>query len=115
VNGACADVPSVIIVSACYSGVFIPALATDSRMIFTAARPDRPSFGCGADFTYTYFDQCVLEMFPNAQTFPELATEVQACVAAREELEGAAPPSEPQLYVGGRAASLLEFYTLDPG
>ncbi|MGY9105044.1 MAG: C13 family peptidase [Alphaproteobacteria bacterium] len=115
VNGVCADVPSVIIVSACYSGVFIPALATDSRMILTAARPDRPSFGCGADFTYTYFDQCVLEMFPNAQTFPELATEVQSCVAAREEVEGAAPPSEPQLYVGGRAASLLEFYTLDPG
>ncbi len=115
VNETCADLPTVVIMSACYSGVFIPALAADSRMVFTAARPDRASFGCGADLTYTYFDQCVLEMFPGAQTFPELATDVQTCVAAREELEGAAPPSEPQLYVGGRAASLLQYYTLDPG
>lgn len=115
VNSACTDVPSVIIISACYSGVFIPALATDSRMIFTAARSDRPSFGCGADLTYTFFDQCVLEMFPDSQTFLALASEVQSCVAEREELEGAEPPSEPQLYVGGRAARLLEFYTLDPG
>ena len=115
VNGACADLPTVVIVSACYSGVFIPALATDSRMIFTAARPDRPSFGCGADLTYTFFDQCVLEEFPESQTFPELASEVQACVALREEMEGAEPPSEPQLFVGGRASSLLQYYTLDPG
>jgi hypothetical protein len=115
INGTCHDLPTVIVLSACYSGVFIPALAADNRMIFTAARPDRASFGCGVDLTYTFFDQCVLESFPGSRTFPALATEVQACVAAREEVEGAAPPSEPQLYIGGRAASLLEFYTLDPG
>ncbi len=115
VNGACHDLPTVIIMSACYSGVFVPALAADNRMILTAARPDRASFGRGVDYTYTFFDQCVLESFPTSRTFPELATAVQACVAAREEVEGATPPSEPQLYVGARAASLLEFYTLDPG
>jgi len=115
VNSACGDVPTVVIVSACYSGVFIPALAADGRMIFTAARPDRPSFGCGADLTYTFFDQCVLESFPESQTFPELASDVQTCVALREEAEGAEPPSEPQLFVGGRASNLLQYYTLDPG
>jgi len=115
VNSTCGEVPTVIVLSACYSGVFIPALASDSRMIFTAARPDRPSFGCGVDLTYTYFDQCFLESFPNAETFPELATVVQQCVAARELEEGVEYPSEPQLYVGGRAAGLLRYYTLDPG
>jgi hypothetical protein len=115
VNEMCGDNLSVIIISACYSGVFIPALAADNRMIFTAARHDRSSFGCSADLTYTFFDQCVLEALPQSETFPAMANEVMACVRAREELEGMTPPSEPQLYVGGRAAQLLEFYTLDPG
>jgi len=115
VNEMCGDNLSVIMISACYSGVFIPALAADNRMIFTAARHDRSSFGCGADLAYTFFDQCVLESLPRSNTFPILATEVMACVRAREELEGMTPPSEPQLYIGGRAAQLLEFYTLDPG
>lgn len=114
-NANCGDAPSVIVLSACYSGVFIPFLASDNRMIFTAARPDRPSFGCGVDYMYTFFDQCFLESFPNAETFPELAVVVTECVAQREIDEGVEYPSEPQLYVGGRAASLLQFYTLDPG
>ena len=112
VNDCCSDRPTVVIVSACYSGVFIPALADDNRMIMTAARPDRTSFGCSEDLHYTFFDQCVLESMPNSQNFPEMAKKTQDCVAAREQKEGVSPPSEPQVFIGDGIARLLSAYPL---
>ena len=53
VDNSCGVRPTVVIISACYSGIFVPALAADNRMIMTASRPDRPSFGCGQEFEYT--------------------------------------------------------------
>ena len=37
-----------------------PPMARPNRIVLTAARADRPSFGCGADETYTFFDECLL-------------------------------------------------------
>jgi len=45
----------VVVISACYSGGFIDALKDDSTMIITAARADRPSFGCGTTAEITDF------------------------------------------------------------
>ena len=78
-------------------------------MVFTAARPDRTSFGCGADLKYTYFDQCFLEAFPGSGDFPGLAALTNQCVTLREHKEGATPPSEPQLSVGDKVASVLRW------
>lgn len=50
----------VIVVNACYSGAFIPALRDDSTMVMTSARADRTSFGCGADSELTYFGKAFL-------------------------------------------------------
>ena len=110
VNDACADRMTVVVVSACFSGVFIPALQTENRMILTAARPDRTSFGCGEANMYTFFDQCVLESIPQSRDFPVLATKVQDCVAQREVAEGATPPSEPQVSIGYNIAQSLSAY-----
>lgn len=106
INNACGDRPTVVIVSACYSGVFIPALAAPNRFVFTAARPDRTSFGCGESDKYTFFDTCVMQDLRKSGDFPDLAHEVQACVAAREKKEGVYP-SEPQLAIGASAAKDL--------
>ena len=102
----------MVIVSACFSGVFVPALAGANRMVLTAARPDRSSFGCGEADKYPYFDQCVLESLPHSADFATLGRTVQACVAARETKEGMKPPSEPQLYIGGGLKPLLPLYSL---
>ena len=110
VNTTCGKRPTVVIISACFSGAFVPALAGPNRMIFTAARPDRSSFGCGEADRYPYFDQCVLESMPGAGDFAGLATTVNACVARRETKEGMKPPSEPQLYIGPQLRPLLPFY-----
>jgi hypothetical protein len=107
IDAACSDRLTVAVVSACYSGVFLPALRSDNRMILTAARPDRTSFGCGEANTYTFFDQCVLETLPNARDFPNLGIKVQECVAKREQEEHATPPSEPQIAIGANIASVL--------
>ena len=37
----------VVVISACYSGVFIPRLANPDVLVITAADADHPSFGCG--------------------------------------------------------------------
>lgn len=106
-DNTCSDRPTVVIISACFSGVFVPALEAPNRMILTAARPDRTSFGCGQSYRYTFFDQCVLETLPASADFPDLGRGVQACVAAREKREHMAPPSEPQLWVGPSAIASL--------
>jgi hypothetical protein len=111
VNDACADRMTVVVVSACFSGVFVPALRTENRMILTAARPDRTSFGCGEANVYTFFDQCFLESIPQSRDFPALASKVQGCVAQREIAEGAMPPSEPQVSIGYNVAQSLSAYS----
>jgi Peptidase C13 family len=115
VDSTCGKRPTVVIVSACFSGVFVPALAGTNRMVLTAARPDRTSFGCGETDKYPYFDQCVLETLPKVANFAALGTGVQACVAAREIKEGMKPPSEPQLYVGAALRPMLPLYSLASG
>ncbi|MCZ8087117.1 MAG: C13 family peptidase [Brevundimonas sp.] len=97
---ACGERPTVAVVSACYSGVFLGALAAPNRMVLTAARPDRNSFGCGEDQVYPFFDGCLIESLPMAQDLLDLARLTRTCVVRREAEEGAMPPSEPQLRVG---------------
>jgi peptidase C13-like protein len=107
VGGSCGNKPTVVILSACYSGVFVPALAAPNRMVMTAARPDRTSFGCGQDSKYPYFDTCVLSTIHKVHSFPELADKVQDCVAKAEADTGMSPPSEPQIFIGKDIVSKL--------
>jgi hypothetical protein len=100
VGNSCSGRPTVVIVAACFSGVFVPALAGPGRFVMTAARPDRASFGCGQADHYTYFDQCFLESIGGSHDFPGLADAVKSCVAVREVEDNVAPPSQPQVYAG---------------
>jgi hypothetical protein len=107
VSNACGDRPTVVIVSACFSGVFVPELAAPTRMIMTAARPDRTSFGCGEMFRYTFFDDCMVQSLPGAGDFPDLAKNVSACVAAKEKAQKLQYPSQPQVSIGAQVATSL--------
>ena len=100
IDEACGERRAVVVVAACFSGVFIPPLSGRNRMVLTAARPDRASFGCGEEDRYTFFDTCMLQQLPLAKNFAVLGPAVQACVAKRERDLGAEPPSEPQLWIG---------------
>jgi hypothetical protein len=109
---ACGQRPTIVVLSACFSGVFLPAIAAPNRMVLTAARADRSSFGCGASDRYPYFDDCFLHVFPTTHDFAALGPAVQACVARRERETGMSPPSEPQLSIGAALRPLLPLYTL---
>jgi hypothetical protein len=112
VDEACGDRPTVVIISACFSGVFVPPLSRPDREVLTAARPDRTSFGCGQSDKYPYFDACMVQTLPKAKDFLTLGREVQACVAEREKATGMTPPSEPQMFVGSELRPLIPFYPL---
>ena len=47
----------VIVVSACYSGVFGELLADPQTLVISAADSWHPSFGCGVDDEWTYFGE----------------------------------------------------------
>ena len=100
INQWCGERPTVVIVSACYSGVFAPALQAANRLVITAARPDRSSFGCSTSAQYPYFDGCILESLGFADDFVHLANLARRCVAGRELRERLWPPSEPQAVIG---------------
>jgi hypothetical protein len=106
----CGTRPTVVVISACFSGVFVPTLAGPNRMIMTAARPDRTSFGCGEADRYTFFDACVLQSLPHVHDFMALPGAVRACVSEREQVIGALP-SEPQTMIGGALRPMLPLYT----
>ena len=110
INDACPARPSVVVISACFSGVFVAPLQKNDRMILTAARSDRTSFGCSEDDKYPYFDDCFLSSARAAHDFPALGRAVQACVARKERDTGSKPPSEPQLWIGADLRPLLPLY-----
>jgi hypothetical protein len=110
VDDACGARPTVVILSACYSGVFLPAVSDANRVVLTAARPDRSSFGCSESDKYPYFDDCILSSFPHVGDFGALGQAARVCVSNREAAEHLAPASEPQMSLGAAIRPLLPFY-----
>jgi len=45
----------IVIVSACYSGIFLKPLANENTIVLTAADDKHPSFGCSNEREWTYF------------------------------------------------------------
>ena len=50
----------VLMLSACYSGVFIPVLASSDTAILTASAANRTSFGCEPDNDWTFFGDALI-------------------------------------------------------
>jgi hypothetical protein len=110
VTDSCGARPTVVVISACFSGQFVEPLSAPNRMVLTAARPDRTSFGCGQEDHYTFFDDCVLASMPGAHDFADLARATQACVARKEAGLYVSEPSEPQLDIGPVLRTTLPLY-----
>lgn len=94
----CAAVPTVVVVSSCYSGSFTEMQAPN-RVILSAARADRPSFGCQVGRTYTVFDGCFLAALPRAADWQGVFQRSRACVRWQERRLGVLP-SRPQAFFG---------------
>src|SRR5215470_17293242 len=102
----CAAVPTVVVVSACYSGGFATGkMAKPNRIVLTAARNDRPSFGCQVHRVYNFFDECLLGALPKSATWRAVFDGSKECVRHMEHALGERP-SEPQAYFGAAVANL---------
>jgi len=98
----------IVVVSACYSGGFIPALRDSHTMVITAARSDRTSFGCGSDSQVTWFGKAFLTEALNQTTdFHDAYLRARATIAGWEKRDGDSP-SEPQYWAGTEIGQKLD-------
>ncbi|HET7756754.1 MAG TPA: C13 family peptidase [Steroidobacteraceae bacterium] len=90
----------LVILSACYSGVFLDALKSDTTAIVTAADATHSSFGCTEGRDLTWFGEAFLrDALPGAPSLEEAFDKAARLIARREDAEHAVH-SNPQLYVG---------------
>lgn len=90
----------LLIVSACYSGVFVPTLSGPQTMIVSAASSDRSSFGCVAENDWTYFgDALINRALRKPQPLDAALSEAIGLIAGWEQQENL-KPSLPQQSMG---------------
>ena len=105
-DAQCGARPTVVVVSACHAGIFIgKASKGDHRIWLTAARDDRVSFGCGAEFELTYFDECLIGAWPKSRTWAQLFERTSTCVRLKEA-ELSEQSSLPQAFFGDAVRDL---------
>lgn len=98
-------VPSALILSACYSGSFVPPLRGPQRVIMTAAAHDRNSFGCAYHDKNTYFMGNLLgEGWNPDQTWQENHQQMAQKIMALEQKNGLVA-SSPQIDVADKLRS----------
>ncbi len=91
----------VVGISACYSGGFIPGLEGPDRLVMTAARHDRTSFGCSDTSGMTYFGKAFFrEALPGAASFSGAFERARAIVRRWEKEQGSERHSRPQIAAG---------------
>ncbi len=93
----------MLLISACYSGVFIGPLSSPTTAIVTAASTDRSSFGCAADNDWTFFgDALINHALRKPGKFAAAVEEARATIGGWErgaKLEA----SQPSVLIGGEA------------
>jgi hypothetical protein len=88
----------IIVISACYSGGFIPALKDEHTLIMTASRADRVSFGCSEEADFTYFGDALFAQALNQTDDLQQAFELARKHVAEREIADHFDASEPQIW-----------------
>ncbi|NMG44435.1 peptidase C13 [Aromatoleum toluvorans] len=90
----------VVVVSACYSGGFVPPLSGNDSLVISAARRDRNSHGCSHEADWTFFGRAFFdEALRKTLSFEMAFDQARRTVAEREAAEGL-EASEPQIAIG---------------
>jgi hypothetical protein len=98
----------IVVISACYSGSFIDALADERTLVVTASQADRTSFGCGHQSASTYFGEAFFEQgMARSDTILGAFEIAQKRVTEREARNRVSPPSNPQISLGKQMAGKL--------
>jgi hypothetical protein len=100
------DTPTILIISACYSGSLIPALRNENRIILTAAAEKKVSYGCQPLAKNTFFiDALFGDKHDGKLSLVEEFELTKKRILARE-IEIKFVPSEPQIFIGEKMKAL---------
>ncbi len=97
----------VLILSACYSGVFVPVLASPDSAILTAAASTRTSFGCMAENDWTFFGDALINRALRQPVPLDAAAKMASRSVAEWETSARFLASLPQVSIGPEAARWL--------
>ncbi|MEM9310834.1 MAG: C13 family peptidase [Pseudomonadota bacterium] len=93
----------LLILSACYSGVFVGPLGSDNTAILTAAASNRTSFGCEADNDWTFYGDALINNALRQPQSLEAAAGQAVNLIAKWEAERRLLASLPQTRIGAQA------------
>jgi hypothetical protein len=97
----------LVIVSACYSGVFVKPLANESTIVLTAADARSTSFGCADKRQWTYFGDALFNHSLKAGVDLQVAfANARGLIAGWEKFDRF-KPSNPQAHFGAAAVRKL--------
>ena len=97
----------LLLISACYSGVFVPALASDDTAIITASAENRTSFGCQPDNDWTFFGDALVNRAMRKPQSLLMAHREATLSIADWESRMRVPASLPQARIGSAAMNWL--------
>jgi hypothetical protein len=105
----------VVIVSACYAGIFVPPLASDNSIVITAADATHTSFGCAPEREWTYFGDAFFHQSLHPGADLENAFDHARVLIHGWEVMDHATPSNPQGSFGpALVAKLAPFFATNP-
>ncbi len=90
----------VVVVGGCRTGVFVPALRSDSAAVFTAASSERNSYGCANGRSFTDFGRALFGEALQQETSFLSAFRTATATITREEADTRRLASQPELFVG---------------
>jgi len=98
----------VVIVSACFSGIFVTPLRSANTIVLTAADATHTSFGCAPERDWTYFgDAFFRQSLRPGVDFKSAYRHARALIEGWEVMDRA-PPSNPQGFFGPDLGAKLE-------
>ncbi len=101
----------IVIVSACYAGIFVPPLANDTTIVLTAADAKSTSFGCAPERDWTYFGDAFFRQSMRPGRDLQHAFDNARVLIQGWELMDQARPSNPQAHFGpALVAKLAPFF-----
>lgn len=101
----------VIIVSACFSGIFLPPLANDDTIVMTASDAKSTSFGCAPERDWTYFGDALFRQSLQPGTDLQQAFDHARILISGWEMMDRVAPSNPQGHFGpALVAKLAPFF-----
>ncbi|MEE4537618.1 MAG: C13 family peptidase [Erythrobacter sp.] len=98
----------IVIINACHSGVFVPALEGPDSAVLTAAAAARSSFGCEAENDWTFFGDALINQALRKPQPLKSAIKEAARTVADWEIERGLLASLPQNSIGTRVPDWLE-------